>query len=114
LLKEKLGENEIWDRAEAYFIRLTNPVTLHDRLSIWSWKSTWAETHQRALDFYNGIYGIYDIINNDENFIRLLGYILSVGNVLNGGSNKGQADGFDLAVLNKVHTFRDTKGVSIL
>jgi hypothetical protein len=44
----------------------------------------------------------------------MLGYILAVGNVLNAGSNKGQADGFDLQVLGKVHTFRDNNGQSII
>jgi hypothetical protein len=57
---------------------------------------------------------MYDIINNDENFIKLLGYFLRIGNILNGGSNKGQADGFDLAVIGKCHTFRDNNGQSVL
>lgn len=44
----------------------------------------------------------------------MLSVILAIGNVLNGGTNKGQADGFDLTVLGKVHTFRDNGGTSIL
>lgn len=46
--------------------------------------------------------------------MKLLGYILRIGNILNGGSNKGQADGFDLAVIGKCHTFRDNNGQSVL
>lgn len=39
--------------------------------------------------------------------MQMLSVILAVGNILNGGTNKGQADGFDLNVLGKVHSFRD-------
>ena len=53
---------------------------------------------------------------------NLLGMILAVGNVLNAQvkgekvpkNYLGQADGFDLSVLGKVHTFRDNGGTSIL
>jgi len=51
----------------------------------------------------------------DKVFFEMVAYILAVGNVLNGGDkNKGQADGYDLAVLSKVHTFRDNSGQSIM
>jgi hypothetical protein len=33
-----------------------------------------------------------------------------MGNVLNGGTNKGQADGFDFQVLGKVHMQKDNNG----
>jgi hypothetical protein len=44
----------------------------------------------------------------------MLGHILSIGNVLNGGTPKGQSDGYELQVLGKVHSFRDNNGQSIL
>ena len=46
--------------------------------------------------------------------MQMLSVILAVGNILNGGTNKGQADGFDLNVIGKVHTFRSNDGTSIL
>ena len=39
---------------------------------------------------------------------------LSIGNVLNGGTPKGRADGFDLPVLSKLTTIKDTNGESLL
>jgi hypothetical protein len=45
----------------------------------------------------------------------MLGYFLHIANVLNGGDKKkGQADGFEVGVLNKVHLFKDNNGVTML
>jgi len=35
MLNEKLEEGETWDRAEAYFIKLVEPIDLKCRLAIW-------------------------------------------------------------------------------
>lgn len=40
--------------------------------------------------------------------------MLAVGNVLNGGTAKGQADGFDLPTLTKLTSMRDVNGKSLL
>ena len=47
---------------------------------------------------------------------RLLGMILAVGNVLNGGSDKGQADGFnmDIIKLSKPKILKGSNGQSML
>ena len=39
---------------------------------------------------------------NNENFMLVLEYVLSVGNILNAGSNRGGAYGFKLQALPKV------------
>ena len=39
----------------------------------------------------------------------MLGYTLGIGNVLNGGTPKGQADGFELAVLGKLNSMKDNQ-----
>ena len=43
----------------------------------------------------------------NENLKLIFSYILTVGNVLNGSSAKGQADGFNLDVLPKLLTIKD-------
>jgi len=35
LAKEELGENEVWDKGEAYFIKILEPASLRDRLDVW-------------------------------------------------------------------------------
>ena len=44
----------------------------------------------------------------------ILGYILSLGNILNGGTSRGQADGFNLDILKKLPGIKDRNGKSIL
>ena len=44
----------------------------------------------------------------------ILSYILTIGNILNGGTAKGQADGFYLEALSKTSTMKDTSGRTIL
>ena len=39
----KCGANEIWDKAEAYFINLCDPPSIHARLQMWKFKVTWPE-----------------------------------------------------------------------
>lgn len=90
------------------------PKSLFDRLNIWIWKIEWQDKLDRADDFHDDMHKIYCIIQENEHFHKMLGYILAVGNVLNAGSNKGQADGFDLPVLGKCHTFKDIHGASVL
>ena len=74
----------------------------------------WPEVEARSKEFHDSITQVYDIIMNDKVLFEVFGYILAVGNVLNGGTAKGQADGFDLQVFGKVHMFRDNSGQSIM
>ena len=46
--------------------------------------------------------------------MKILGQVLAIGNVLNGGTAKGQADGFDLPVFTKLTAMKDTSGKSLL
>ena len=46
--------------------------------------------------------------------MRVIGMILSIGNILNGGTPKGQADGFDLSTLSKAAIVKDNSGSSML
>lgn len=49
----------------------------------------------------------YKQIESNPYFLKIVGYTLSIGNILNGGTAKGQADGFDLPVLGKLVSMKD-------
>lgn len=80
------------------------------------------------MDIYNNYQNRYDLINEriiyNKNAIELLltsnwlklilSYILSLGNILNGGTVRGQADGFNLDFLKKLPGIKDRNGSSIL
>jgi hypothetical protein len=46
-------------------------------------------------------------IKSSELFKKLLCHVLSIGNILNAGTAKGQADGFNLDILSKLSSIKD-------
>ena len=43
LANEKLEDNELWDKAEAYMLNLIEPQSLYDRLKVSIFKNEWPE-----------------------------------------------------------------------
>lgn len=60
-----------------------------------------------AETFHTRIMNGYKQIESNPYFLKIVGYTLSIGNILNGGTAKGQADGFDLPVLGKLVSMKD-------
>lgn len=54
-----------------------------------------------------------DCLMQSESFPKFLSCFLAVGNFLNGGSNKGQADGFSFNDMKQGYAFRASNGVSL-
>ena len=48
-----------------------------------------------------------------ENLRNVLGIVLAVGNYLNGGTNRGQADAFDLETFGKLEGIKDAAGKDV-
>lgn len=54
-------------------------------------------------------------MKSDEQFMKLLGIILKIGNCMNAGNkNRGQADGYHLDALQKTSSIKDGDGKSIM
>ena len=45
---------------------------------------------------------LFGVIETSKTFYDVLGMALAMGNIINGGTPKGQSDGFDLAILEKL------------
>lgn len=56
----------------------------------------------------------FDEIRISKYFKGILGYILTIGNILNAGTPKGQAEGFYLDALTKTTTLKDVNNNSML
>jgi hypothetical protein len=96
LVQENLADGESWGRAEKKMWDFAEPPSVLERLKIWRFYKEWGDVVERGQEFEQGLANVYKTINDSEIFREMLGYILAVGNILNGGSNKGQADGFEL------------------
>lgn len=70
LLKEKLEEGEIWEKGEAYMLKLvareddasTAIASLQNRLKVWKFKGNWDEEKLIADNFYKNCMNAYNQI----------------------------------------------------
>jgi hypothetical protein len=56
----------------------------------------------------------FETIKNSKSLRKVLCYTLAFGNILNGGTTKGQADGFTLDAISKLQTIKDNYGKTLL
>ena len=57
---------------------------------------------------------LLDFLETNDTLFKVFGMALAVGNILNGGTPKGQSDGFDLSVVTKLGSFKDNSNNSML
>ncbi|MCQ2816105.1 MAG: hypothetical protein MJ252_02455 [archaeon] len=126
IIREFIKENEInsykaqdspgavWEKSEDYLISLYKIPFCKEKCIIWKNCTILDEYNllvANDLDKYER--GVKEIKNN-EILKKFFAYILTVGNILNGGTAKGQADGFNLDVLPKLSSIKDANGKNIL
>lgn len=97
-----------WEKLEEYMITLYKIQFSKNKLSIWMFTFDHAENFKDLYDNVKNIKGAYTEIKNNATFKLILSYVLTVGNILNGGTPKGQADGFNLDILSKIGSIKDT------
>lgn len=113
--KERLEANEVWEKGEAYMIKLIKPASLLNRCKVWDFKTNWVEEKEIVENFYTRVMRAYREIQTNKYFLRIVSMTLSIGNILNGGNAaKGQADGFDLPVLGKLVSMKDNTNQTLL
>ena len=104
---EQIQPDEAWEKPEAYFIHLVDMPSLPHRLKVWAFSFQWADERTLAEVYCRNILAAYNEIKTNSAFMMILGQVLAIGNVLNGGTAKGQADGFDLPVFTKLTSMKD-------
>ena len=57
---------------------------------------------------------LFDFLENNDTFYKVLGMTLAIGNIMNGGSTKGRSDGFDFQVISKINSTKDNANKSML
>lgn len=114
LAKEKLEPDENWDKNEAYMVQLVLPKSLYSRLKVWNFKSEWAAEKEICINFHARMMAAYKEIKENKHFLKIVGLTLAIGNILNGGTPKGRADGFDLPVLGKLVSMKDNTNQTLM
>ena len=109
-----LAENELWDKAENYMIDLIEPTTIPQRLKVWTFFIDWDEDHAYLTLSIKQMSLLLDFLDSNQTLYKVLGMALAVGNIMNGGTAKGQSDGFDFPVIAKLNQTKDNSNKSLL
>ena len=111
---KSMGEDGNWDKCEKYLVEINDIPNHQIKLKIWSLTNTFEEKIPGLTESLEYMISACDEIKNNKYFSLILSIILGLGNILNGGSNRGQADGFSMDLLNKLPGIKDNLGNSIL
>jgi len=103
-----------WERQEDMLIRLKNIDSSKEKLSIWSFIYEIEDQIENLELQVNSFKNSFESIRGSENLKKIFSYILTFGNILNGGTPKGQADGFNLDILNKLSQIKDNTNKTLL
>jgi len=57
---------------------------------------------------------LFEFIEKNEIFFKILGTGLAIGNIMNGGTPKGQSDGYEFACLTKFSSTKDNSNKTML
>ena len=110
-LENEPGE---WDKGEKYLLEINNISCHHEKLKIMSLSYQFDDLYPEVEESVKYLIPACEEIKTNQHFKLFLGTILSLGNILNGGTSKGQADGFSMDLLSKISGIKDSLGNSIL
>ena len=108
------GSDGIWEKNEQYLIELNEIPNYKEKLKIWSIIMRFEYSLPRVEEAFEYMIPACDEIKESKHFHEILATILSLGNILNASTSKGQADGFSLDLLPKMSGMKDSLGHSIL
>jgi hypothetical protein len=103
-----------FDLSEKILISIKNIKYAKEKFKIWCDTLHFEDTIDSLEEHVKSFKGSYQIIMNSKTLKKVLSYVLAIGNVLNGGTNKGQADGFTLDAISKLSTIKDNNGKTVL
>ena len=101
-------------KQEEYLIALYNIKSSKDKLEIWDFVNRFGTEYKNVAEMLDANKAAVESLKTNKLIPIMFSYILSVGNVLNAGTNKGQADGFNIDILPKLSSIKDKYNHSVL
>ncbi|CAJ1330220.1 unnamed protein product, partial [Effrenium voratum] len=105
--------NVPWALPESYMWVIGNMPAYQQRIDCWAFAMSYKEQQAAYDSALKAFLSVVECFQESEMLPVLLGLILAVGNYLNGGTNRGQADGFDLETLGKLEGIKDAAGKDV-
>ena len=114
LLQELAHPNLPFGRAEKYLLELASVPQFDARMACWSFYLQHAELEAEVLQPLMNLKKAIDQVMASGALKLVLSVLLETGNFLNGGTPRGQADGFYLDFLDKLIDTKDASGSKTL
>eukprot|EP01133_Synstelium_polycarpum_P016880 gene16880-20072_t len=97
------------DKPERWILDMQSLVkeNLRERLRAWLFQLEFSDLHANIVSSVAALSTATADTRSCENLRRVLGVVLALGNHMNGGSARGQADGFSLEILDNLSTTKD-------
>ena len=111
---KSMGEDGNWDKGEKYIIKINNIPNHVTKLNLWSLINKFEEKLPGMTESLKYMIDACEEIKSNKHFKLILSITLGLGNILNGGSTRGQADGFHLDLIKKLPGIKDNNGNSIM
>ena len=92
---------------EKYMLMLISIPELQARLICWKFKFEFQDNVNVFVKPVKTLNDSIRLVKESKNFAAILGYVLALGNYMNGCTAKGQADGFNLKCLSKLDMTKD-------
>lgn len=99
---------------EQYLIELNDVPYYKEKLKVWSTILKYDFLIPRLEESFKYLIPACEELKKNKHFHEVLGTILALGNIMNGGTAKGQADGFSLDLLPKLSGLKDSMGHGLL
>ena len=83
---------------------------------MWNFRGKWPEELEEYQKTIEAQRCLFNQLKSNKCIHKIFAMTLTIGNILNGGSDKGQADGFgmDVIKLSKLKSMKDCKGNSLM
>jgi len=126
LLREYIKDDEVadyealnepgvqWEKQEEFMIALLKISSAKQKLSIWAFILEYPENYESLVANTKILKSACDEIFKNKLLENIFSYVLTIGNILNSGSPKGQADGFSLDILPKLNSIKDSNGKTVV
>lgn len=116
-LAEYEAQNEqgaVWERSEEFMVGLSKIPNAKLKLAIWKFTYEYTENWESIASTVKNTRGACKEISENVFINKILSYVLTIGNILNGGTPKGQADGFSLDILTKLNSIKDVNNKTLM
>lgn len=114
-LKASMSQNPLLPLAlpEQYILAIGGVEIFEQRIECWSFTRGYQERARVYKQALTDFHAVIECLLNSQSLPALLGLILAVGNFLNGGTNRGRADGFSLDSIPKLESVKDPNGKDV-